>query len=179
MHVTGIKPRPNPTPLLHNSPLKPFIPKMRRVKDFLAGMLTSGKNIDFSKRKKKIYLAIIGSVLLVAAVIGVVAGVKSRSNSSDDHAEIMAISSAAHGIVRSACAYTLHPELCYSAIVNVTDFSKKVRSQKDVIELSLNITVKAVQRNVDAVQKLIKTRKGIVLRNHIVSSTPLHIYILC
>lgn len=134
---------------------------MTRVKDFFAGMLDSGKQIDFSKRKKKIYLAIVASVLLVAAVIGVVAGVKSRSNNSDDHADIMAISSAAHGIVKSACSSTLHPELCYSAIVNVTDFSKNVTSQKDVIELSLNITVKAVRRNFYAVKELIKTRKGI------------------
>ncbi|MCD7454663.1 hypothetical protein HAX54_025557 [Datura stramonium] len=39
--------------------------------------------------------------------------------------------------------------------------SKKVTSQKDVIELSLNITVKAVRHNFYAVQKLIKTRKGL------------------
>lgn len=127
---------------------------MTSVEDFFS------KQIDFCKRKKKIYLAIVASVLLVAAVIGVVAGVKSHSKNSDDHADIMAISSSAHAIVKSACSNTLHPELCYSAIVNVTDFSKKVTSQKDVIELSLNITVKAVRRNYYAVKELIKTRKG-------------------
>ncbi|KAJ8553202.1 hypothetical protein K7X08_023880 [Anisodus acutangulus] len=137
---------------------------MTRVKEFFAGVLDSGKNIDFSKRKKKLYLAIVASVLLVAAVIGVVAGVKSRSNKSDDHADIQAISSAAHAIVKSACSNTLHPELCYSSIVNVTGFSKKVTSQKDVIELSLNITVKAVRHNFYAVKKLIKTRKGLTTR---------------
>ncbi|KAK6796079.1 hypothetical protein RDI58_009534 [Solanum bulbocastanum] len=138
---------------------------MARAKEFFAEMLGSGKQIEFSKRKKKIYLAIVASVLLVAAVIGLVAGIKSRN--SDDHADIMAISSSAHAIVKSACSNTLHPELCYSAIVNVTDFSKKVTSQKDVIELSLNITVKAVRHNFYAVKELIKTRKGLTPREKV------------
>ncbi|KAF3647503.1 Pectinesterase 2 [Capsicum annuum] len=140
---------------------------MTRVKEFFAGVLDSGRNIDFSKRKKKLYLAIVAPVLLVAAVIGVVAGVKSHSDSSDDHADIMAITSSAHAIVKSACSNTLHPELCYSTIVNVTDFSKKVTSQKDVIELSLNITIKAVRKNFYAVKKLIQTRKGLTPREKV------------
>ncbi|KAF3659288.1 Pectinesterase 3 [Capsicum annuum] len=140
---------------------------MTRVKEFFAGVLDSGRNIDFSKRRKKLYLAIVAPVLLVAAVIGVVAGVKSHSDSSDDHSDIMAITSSAHAIVKSACSNTLHPELCYSTIVNVTDFSKKVTSQKDVIELSLNITIKAVRKNFYAVKKLIQTRKGLTPREKV------------
>ncbi|XP_009606552.1 pectinesterase/pectinesterase inhibitor U1 [Nicotiana tomentosiformis] len=140
---------------------------MTRVKDFFAGILDSGKNVNFSKGKKKLFLAVVASVLLVAAVIGVVAGVKSRSNNSNDHADIQAITSAAHAIVKSACENTLHPELCYSTIASVSDFSKKVTSQKDVIELSLNITCKAVQHNFFTVEKLIKTRKGLTPREKV------------
>ena len=140
---------------------------MTRVKDFFAGMLDSGKNVNFSKGKKKLFLTVVASVLLVAAVIGVVVGVKFRSNNSDDHADIQAITSAAHAIVKSACENTLHPELCYSTIASVSDFSKKVTSQKGVIELSLNITCRAVQHNFFKVEKLIKTRKGLKPREKV------------
>lgn len=118
-----------------------------------------------NKGKKKIFLAIFASVLLAAAVIGVVVGVKSRKNNSGEHAaHIHPLTAAAHAIVKSSCSSTFYPELCYSAIANVSGVSDKVTSQKDVIELSLNITTTAVEENYFVIKKLIKTRKGLTER---------------
>ncbi|XP_031119062.1 pectinesterase-like [Ipomoea triloba] len=118
-----------------------------------------------SKAKKKIFLAVFASCLLAATVIGVVVGVKSRkSNSGERAAQIHPLTAAAHAIVKSSCTATLYPELCYSAIANVSGASDKVRSQKDVIEMSLNITTTAVEQNYFVIEKLLKTRKGLTER---------------
>nr|GMC53890.1 pectinesterase/pectinesterase inhibitor U1 [Ipomoea batatas] len=118
-----------------------------------------------SKAKKKIFLAVFASCLLAATVIGVVVGVKSRkSNSGERAAQIHPLTAAAHAIVKSSCTATLYPDLCYSAIANVSGASDKVRSQKDVIEMSLNITTTAVEQNYFVIEKLLKTRKGLTER---------------
>ncbi|XP_016452765.1 pectinesterase [Nicotiana tabacum] len=138
-------------------------------KEFLAGITDSGKHTNsFPMLKRpKLFLSLIASILLIAAVIGVVVGVNSRKNSSNQ-AQIEAISLATHTIVKSSCSITLHQELCYSTIANnIPNSSKKVTNQKDVIELSLNITTKAVQRNYYAIDKLVKTRKGLTEREKI------------
>ncbi|KAK4395020.1 Pectinesterase/pectinesterase inhibitor U1 [Sesamum angolense] len=54
----------------------------------------------------------------------------------------------------------LVPELCYSAIADSLSDNKKVTSKKDVIILSLNVTISAVQRNYFAIQKLLDTGKS-------------------
>ncbi|KAE8700734.1 Pectinesterase 2 [Hibiscus syriacus] len=64
-----------------------------------------------------------------------------------------------HPIVKSACSVTFYPELCFSEVVKV---AKKVRSQKDVVELSLNITTTAVEHNYFH-QKLLAL-KGLTVR---------------
>ncbi|KAK0596643.1 hypothetical protein LWI29_017686 [Acer saccharum] len=45
-------------------------------------------------------------------------------------------------------------ELCYSSIAAVPEAAKKVTSQKDVIELSLNLTTTAVEHNFFQIKKL-------------------------
>ncbi|KAJ8539343.1 hypothetical protein K7X08_013595 [Anisodus acutangulus] len=113
--------------------------------------------ISFSNCKPKLFLSFISSLLLISTFIEVVVGVIY----SDDY-------QSTHAILKSSCSTTFHQELCYSTIVNnLPNFSKKVTNQKDVIELSLNITTKAVQRNYYAVNKLIKTRKGLTQREEI------------
>ncbi|XP_019193235.1 PREDICTED: pectinesterase-like [Ipomoea nil] len=131
---------------------------MQTIKEFFAGVSLSGE----PRRKKKIFLALFASVLLVAAVVGVVTGVKSIKNNSGDGADVQALSSEAHAIVKSSCSSTLYPELCFSAIANGA--GKKLSSQKDVIELSLNITIAAVEQNSAAIKKLIKAGKNLTKR---------------
>lgn len=61
-----------------------------------------------------------------------------------------------HAILKSSCSSTRYPDLCFSAIAAVPGASKKVTSQKDVIEMSLNITTTAVEHNYFGIQKLLK-----------------------
>ncbi|XP_031105335.1 pectinesterase-like [Ipomoea triloba] len=132
---------------------------MSTIKEFFAGAPLSGE----PKRKKKIFLALFASVLLVAAVVGVVTGVKSTEKNSGD--DVQPLSSEAHAIVKSSCSSTLYPVLCFSAIANGGGGAgKKLSSQKDVIELSLNITIAAVEKNSAAIKKLIKAGKNLTKR---------------
>ncbi|XP_059287308.1 pectinesterase-like [Lycium ferocissimum] len=119
---------------------------------------SSNHTISFSKCKSNLVLSFISLFLLISTFIGVVVGV---NNYSDDYRST-------HAILKSSCSTTFHQDLCYSTIANnVPNFSKKITNQKDVIELSLNITTKAVQRNYYAINKLIKTRKGLTQREKI------------
>ncbi|CAA3006795.1 pectinesterase pectinesterase inhibitor U1 [Olea europaea subsp. europaea] len=138
---------------------------MSRIKDFLAGMSYSGLHSDdnqISKKKKKlVLLSLVASILLIAAVIAVVAGVNSRKKDSQI-ADIKI--SPAHTIVKSSCSSTLYPDLCYSTIANSLTENKKVKSQKDVIELALNITHTTVKQNYFKIGKLIAKGKNLTER---------------
>ncbi|KAL5757270.1 hypothetical protein ACOSP7_019881 [Xanthoceras sorbifolium] len=123
---------------------------MTRIKEFFSKISHSGKDIAMSNKKKKLFLALIATLLLVSAVIGIVAGVNSRKNSGDNSSD--------HVILKASCGNTRYPDLCYSAITAVPGAAKKVTSQKDVIELSLNLTTAAVEKNFFKIEKLLKTR---------------------
>ncbi|KAL7607098.1 hypothetical protein Lser_V15G17800 [Lactuca serriola] len=131
---------------------------MTHIKDFFAGILHSGKNINLSNKRKKLFLTAFASILLLSALIGIVIGVKSR-NSTTESIRV----SAAHAVVKSSCSATLYPELCYSTITSHPDMTKKVKTQKDVIELAVNITTTAVERSYFQIKKL-TTRKGLTHR---------------
>ncbi|CAN6571103.1 unnamed protein product [Malus baccata var. baccata] len=118
-------------------------------------MSESGKQISTNKKHKKLFISLFATILLVGAVVGIVTGVKSSKNNSDDETN-----EASHAIVKSSCSSTLYPELCFSTLALHPEAAKKVSSQKDVIELSLNITTKVVQHNFFTVEKLLKSRKN-------------------
>ncbi|KAK8584922.1 hypothetical protein V6N13_138865 [Hibiscus sabdariffa] len=125
---------------------------MSRIKEILTNFSASAKHISSTKRNKRIFLAVFASLVIVAAVIGIVAGVSSRNDTSH------------HPIVKSACSVTFYPELCFSEVAKVHGgAAKKVRSQKDVIELSLNITTTAVEHNYFTIKKLL-AGKGLTER---------------
>ncbi|KAL7180575.1 hypothetical protein ACSBR1_043716 [Camellia fascicularis] len=126
---------------------------MSQIKYFFVGMSDSGEHISISNRKKKFFLVLFSSLLLIAAVIGIVAGVTSHKNNTIE-------SSANHAIIKSSCSSTFYPDLCFSAIASVPGLSQKVTNQKDVIMMSLNITITAVERNYFIVEKLEKKRKN-------------------
>ncbi|KAG6668988.1 hypothetical protein I3843_01G203600 [Carya illinoinensis] len=134
---------------------------MTQIKELLTGqkLQTSHNYISVIKRKKKLFLALSVTLLLVAAIVGLAAGVHSRKNSGNSE-----LSASAHAIVKSSCSSTLYPDLCYSALASVPGTSAKLSSQKDVIEASLNITTEAVEHNFFTVKKLIKTRKDLTKR---------------
>ncbi|GAV87320.1 Pectinesterase domain-containing protein/PMEI domain-containing protein, partial [Cephalotus follicularis] len=102
------------------------------------------------KSKKQIFLALFATLLLVAAVIGIVAGVNSRNSDHD--------SSPSRAILKSSCSSTLYPDLCYSAVATVPQTTTKLTTQKDVIEVSLNLTIAAVEHNYFTVKKLTVTK---------------------
>lgn len=123
---------------------------MAGLKQFFTAISDPGKHPSISRRNKKLFLLIFSSLLLIAAVVGIVAGVHSRNSSADD-----VKLAAAHGVVKSACSSTRYQDLCYSAIAAVPGASLKVTSQKDVIEVSLNITITAVEHNYFTIEKLL------------------------
>ena len=128
---------------------------MSGCKEFLAGMAET-------KKRKKLFLTLLATLVLVAGVIGIVAGVNSRKNSDDD---VIKVDPTTHAILKSSCSITRYPELCYSAIATAPGgATKKVRSQRDVIEASLNITITTVGKNYAAINKVLKTRKGLTKR---------------
>ncbi|KAK3220636.1 hypothetical protein Dsin_014606 [Dipteronia sinensis] len=118
---------------------------MTRFKEFFSKVSHS------TNKNKKLFLALIASLLLVSAVIGIVVGVNSRKNSDKG------TSAASHVILKTSCGNTKYPGLCYSSIAAVPEAAKKVTSQKDVIELSLNLTTTAVEHNFFKIEKLLKT----------------------
>ncbi|XP_057504265.1 pectinesterase-like [Actinidia eriantha] len=129
---------------------------MTHIKDIFAGMSDSGNRISLSKKSKKLFLALFASLLLIAAVIGIVAGVNKPNKNTIK-------STTAHAIVKSSCSITMYPDLCYSAMASVPGMSEKVSSPKDVILASLNLTTTAVEHNYVTVKKLIK-RKSLTER---------------
>ncbi|KAB1218275.1 Pectinesterase 3 [Morella rubra] len=133
---------------------------MVRAEELLSGKLESGTHISISKRKK-IFLALFATLLLVAAIVGLVAGVNSRKKSGDNE-----VLSASHVILKSSCSSTLYPDLCYASLATVPGAVSKLSSQKDVIEASLNLTTKAVEHNFRAVEKLTK-RKNLTKREKV------------
>ncbi|KAI3521305.1 hypothetical protein L1887_10767 [Cichorium endivia] len=137
---------------------------MTHIKAFFTGIMDSGKNINLSNKRKKLILTVFASILLVSALIGIVVGVKSR-NSPTENVRV----SAAHAVVKSSCSGTLYPELCYSTITSHPELTTKVKTQKDVIDLAVNITTTAVEHSYFRIKKLI-TRKGLTQRQ----TTALH-----
>ncbi|XP_022715373.1 pectinesterase-like [Durio zibethinus] len=130
---------------------------MTRIKDILTKFSDSGKHISSAKKHKKIFLAVFASLVILAAIIGIVAGVNSRNNSDETD-------TSHHAIVKSACSSTLYPDLCFSEVASASAAAtKKVTSQKDVIELSLNITTTAVEHNYFKIKKLL-AKKGLTER---------------
>ncbi|KAJ4827605.1 hypothetical protein Tsubulata_026412, partial [Turnera subulata] len=126
---------------------------MSQDKVHLTGAPDSGEQVSTFKKKKKLFLGIFASLLLVAAIIAIVTGVNSHKDSNN---------SGTHAILKSSCSATLYPELCYSAIATVPGAANNLASQKDVIELSINITTKAVQKNFFVVRKaLLKGEKHV------------------
>jgi len=127
-----------------------LVAKMTQDKQSLTGISDSGKHISIFKKNKKLFLVILASLLLVTTIIAIVAGVNSHKSSKNE---------GTHAILKSSCSSTLYPELCYSAVATVPGATSNLASQKDVIELSINLTTKAVQHNFFTVEKLIATKK--------------------
>ncbi|KAI9191965.1 hypothetical protein LWI28_016139 [Acer negundo] len=76
-----------------------------------------------------------------------------------------------HSLLNSTCSATFYPELCFSAIsaLPAETVISKIKSPKDVIELSLNLTITAVQHNYFTVKKLISTSKNRLTKREITS----------
>ncbi|KAK8490294.1 hypothetical protein V6N13_098031 [Hibiscus sabdariffa] len=108
------------------------------------------------QRKKNLFLALFASILLVTAIVTIATTISKKKSSSDESSNNAA---AAHSIIKSSCSATLYPELCFSTISSAPDAKTKIKNPKDVIELSLNLTISAVQSNYFSIKKLIGTRR--------------------
>ncbi|KAG4940046.1 hypothetical protein JHK87_043917 [Glycine soja] len=124
-----------------------------------AGISDSGNHIPSSKKNhKKLLLSLLATLLVAASVVAIVAGVKNKtknSDNSDTTSTSLSLSHHSHVIVKSACSSTFYPELCFSAIASEPNVTHKVTNHRDVIQLSLSITFRAVERNYFTVKKLL------------------------
>lgn len=127
---------------------------MNESKKILTKIFDSAKHISSTKKQKKIFLAVLACLVIVAALIGIVAKENSRNKLDETN-------TSHHAIVKSACSSTFYPDLCFSAVAAAA--SKKVTGKKDVIRLSLNITSTAVKHNYYKIKKLL-ARKGLTER---------------
>ncbi|MBA0569777.1 hypothetical protein Golob_003486 [Gossypium lobatum] len=127
---------------------------MNESKEILTKNFDSAKHISSTKRHKKIFLAVLACLVIVAALIGIVAKENSRN-------KFVETNESHHAIVKSACSSTFYPDLCFSAVAAAA--AKKVTRKKDVIRLSLNITASAVEHNFYKIKKLL-ARKGLTQR---------------
>ncbi|KAL5853660.1 hypothetical protein ACOSQ3_008778 [Xanthoceras sorbifolium] len=126
-------------------------------------MLRSGRHVALSNSKRKTFsMALFASLLLVVIILSssVAAALSQNKSSKINHDHI-----AAHTLLKSSCSATFYPELCFSAISSLPPQAvSKIKSPKDVIELSLNLTITAVEHNYFTIEKLVNTRKGLTKR---------------
>lgn len=120
---------------------------------------TNGLPSSKKKNKKRLFMGLFASILLVTAIVGIVAGVASNRKSSaiNDHQE-------AHAILKSSCSSTLYPDLCFSAISTLPDASSKIKSTKDVIDLSLNLSRTSVEQTFRKIKQLSFRRSSFTKR---------------
>ncbi|RWR95823.1 pectinesterase [Cinnamomum micranthum f. kanehirae] len=127
---------------------------MTHMAEILEGVSNSGKRISTAARNnKKLSLILLSSFLLATIVIATVSGVAASRKNSDDNSH-----SASHAILRSSCSSTRYPDLCFSSIAAVPGISSSLASLKDVIEASLNLTIKAVEGTYFTIEKLLGRR---------------------
>ncbi|RZC89617.1 hypothetical protein C5167_027160 [Papaver somniferum] len=108
----------------------------------------------FAGKTKMLFFIIFSSLLTIETTNGVIAGLTSSNTS--------VYLSTSHVVVKSSCSSTLYPELCYSSIASISGgVPESLRSKKDVIELSINITCEVVWQNYFTISKLIKYRKNV------------------
>ncbi|KAK1358564.1 Pectinesterase [Heracleum sosnowskyi] len=120
---------------------------VRNVREILVELSNS------AKQKKKLYIAIFASVVVIAVVISIAVGVSSSGGSDDSNITTFR-ATAAHLVLKTSCSSTLYPDLCYSTLASVPGMSKKITSQKDVIEQALNITHQVVEQTYTKIKKL-------------------------
>ncbi|KAF5776806.1 putative pectinesterase [Helianthus annuus] len=108
-----------------------------------------------SGNKKTLFFAFFALILVIAAVFGIVVGINSKTTQTQSTTTSNNIRAfAAHAIVKSSCGVTLHPDLCHSTLMGIPNLTEKVKTSKDVIELTLDKTKERVQRNHFVVKKL-------------------------
>jgi pectinesterase len=121
---------------------------MNKIKQSLAGISNSGN-------KKKLFISLFTTLLIVASIIAIVASTTKNSNKNKIASSSLSLSHHSHTIIKNACTTTLYPELCFSALASEPNITHKVTHHKDVISLSLNITTRAVEHNYFTVEKLL------------------------
>lgn len=79
--------------------------------------VSGGAGFGTFQNKKKLFLALFASILLVTAIVSITVSV-SRNKSSNDNSNNI---NAAHSIIKVSCSSTLYPELCRSTLLAAPD----------------------------------------------------------
>ncbi|KAI3845486.1 hypothetical protein MKX03_023421 [Papaver bracteatum] len=127
---------------------------MATMKETFAG---TPHRLFFARKTKMLFFIIFSSLLTIETPNGVSAGESMLTNSNTS-----VYLSTSHVVLKTSCSSTLYPELCYSSIASISGgVAESLRSKKDVIELSINITCEVVWQNYFTISKLIKYRKDV------------------
>ncbi|KAI3970053.1 hypothetical protein MKX01_015591 [Papaver californicum] len=130
---------------------------MATMKETFAGMPEFGDRLAYARKKKMLVFIILSSLLTIETINGVIAGESTLTNSNTS-----VYLSTSHAVLKSSCRSTLYPELCYSSIASISGgVAESLKSKKDVIELSINLTCGVVSQNYFTITKLIKYRKNL------------------
>ncbi|KAI3927022.1 hypothetical protein MKW92_052127 [Papaver armeniacum] len=121
------------------------------------GMQEFGDRLAFARKNKMLFFIILSSLLTMETVTIVIADESMITNSNTT-----VYLSTSHAVLKSSCSSTLYPELCYSSIASISgSVVENLKSKKDVIELSINLTCDVVSQNYFTITKLIKYRKNL------------------
>ncbi|KAL3744601.1 hypothetical protein ACJRO7_013812 [Eucalyptus globulus] len=126
-------------------------------------MPSSSENARAKNKKRKLFFALFASFFVLALALAAVCRLASRApprNSAiDDHHR------EARSLIKSSCSSTLYPDLCLSQLTSSPSLaSNAVKTPKDVIALSLNLTIAYVQHNYFSIKKVAAVRPGLTAR---------------
>ncbi|KAK4395021.1 Pectinesterase 3 [Sesamum angolense] len=94
-----------------------------------------------SKIRKRIIILAISSLLLIALIIGVVAGTVVHNNNKSDSADVPSTQTSPPAALKSICSVTQYPDSCYSSLG-----SSKSSDPEKIFQFSLSVVMGALEK---------------------------------
>ncbi|KAL0414992.1 UNVERIFIED_CONTAM: Pectinesterase 3 [Sesamum latifolium] len=94
-----------------------------------------------AKIRKRIIILAISSVLLIALIIGVVAGTVAHNNKKSDSGDVPSSRTSPAAALKSVCSVTQYPDSCYSSLG-----SSNSSDPEKIFQLSLSVVMGALEK---------------------------------
>ncbi|KAL0354417.1 UNVERIFIED_CONTAM: Pectinesterase 3 [Sesamum radiatum] len=94
-----------------------------------------------AKIRKRIIILSISSLLLIALIIGVVAGTVSHNNNKSDSGDVPSSRTSPAAALKSICSVTQYPDSCYSSLG-----SSNSSDPEKIFQLSLSVVMGALEK---------------------------------